>query len=82
MDIQRLLSSGSFDSEMVQVITTAHKRACAALHVDWGDPFTEVIARKIIARAKRGERDPVRLCASVVNELRSNPKRTTSNRRP
>ena len=36
------------------------------------DPLTEIIAKMIIERAKAGELDPVRLCESVLDELRRN----------
>jgi hypothetical protein len=73
MAIQRLLGSGAFDPDAVRALTTAYEHACAALDLlDRTDPLTEIIAKKIIERAKRGELDAIRLCEAVLEELRSN----------
>ncbi len=52
-------------------MTTAYEHALVALKLtDRTDPITEIIAKKIIERAKRGELDPVRLCEAALDELR------------
>jgi hypothetical protein len=72
MAIYKMLSGGSFDPDAVTAMTAAYERACTALDlVDRTDPLTEIIAKMIIERAKRGELDPVRLCEAVLDELRS-----------
>jgi len=72
--IYRLLSSGAFDPETVKAMTAAYECACVALNlVDRNDPLTEIIAEKIIMRARRGELDAVRLCEAVLEELRGGP---------
>ena len=73
MAIHRMLASDAFDPNAVKAMTTAYEHACAALGlVDRTDPLTEIIAKKIVERAKRGELDAVRLCEGVLEELRSN----------
>jgi hypothetical protein len=53
-------------------MTTAYEQACAALNfVDRTDPITEIIAKKIVERAQAGELDAVRLCETVLRELRA-----------
>jgi hypothetical protein len=69
----RMLSSGAFDPDTINALTTAYEHACAVLDVaDRTDPLKEVIANAIIERAKTGERDVVRLCEAVLKELLSN----------
>ena len=52
-----------FDPEATTVMGDAFERACKQLH-DRGQPeiVREVIARRIIAAAKAGQRDPELLC--------------------
>jgi hypothetical protein len=72
MAIYKMLSGGSFNPDAVEALTAAYERACTTLNlVDRTDPLTEIIARMIVERAKRGELDPVRLCEAVLDELRS-----------
>ena len=67
-----MLSSGAFDPDALKAMTAAYEGACTALDlVDRSDPLTEIIAQKIIERAKEGELDPVRLCEAVLEGLRS-----------
>jgi hypothetical protein len=40
--------------------------------IDRTDPLAEVIAKKIIEHARRGERDPNRLWEAVLKEVKSN----------
>jgi hypothetical protein len=48
-----------------------YEHACAVLGLaDRLDPLTEMIAKKIIERAKDGELDAIRLCEAVLEELR------------
>ena len=68
----RMLSSGAFDPDTVNAMTTAYEHACAALDlVDRTDPLKEVIAKAIIEHATSGERDAARLCEAVLKELLS-----------
>ena len=49
----RMLSSGAFDPDTVNAMTTAYEHVCAALDlVDRTDPLKEVIAKAIIEHAR------------------------------
>jgi hypothetical protein len=65
-----LFHSTAFDPETVKGLCSAYDKARASLH-DTGQPHivNEVIARRIIALAKQGERDPDRLCAAALRGL-------------
>jgi hypothetical protein len=58
-----ILDEPSFDPEVARIMGMAFVTACKALH-DVGQPevVNTVIAQRIIAIAKTGERDPNRLC--------------------
>ena len=52
----------------------AFEMALIALRLrDRGDLANEIVAQKIIALAKAGERDPERLCDDVLKEFRAPP---------
>ena len=71
MAIYRMLNGAAFDPDAVKGMTTAYEHALAALKLtDHTDPITEIIAKKIIERSKRGELDPVRPCEAALDELR------------
>jgi hypothetical protein len=73
MPIKRTLDSAAFDPAAVNALTNAYEEACAALRlIDRTDPLAEVVAKKIIEHARRGERDPNRLREVVLKELKSN----------
>jgi hypothetical protein len=65
-----LFKTTAFDPESVKLLCEAYDKACSSLH-DTGQPYIvrEVIASRIIAMAKQGERDPDRLCAYAVMGL-------------
>jgi hypothetical protein len=72
--IYQMLQGGAFDDRAVKAMTTAYEAALRELRlVDRNDPRTDLIARKIIACAQRGELDPARLCALVLKDLRPPP---------
>ena len=72
MPIKRMLDSAAFDPAAVTALTNAYEAACASLRlIDRTDPLAEIVAKKIIEHARRGERDPSRLCAVVLKELQS-----------
>jgi hypothetical protein len=64
------LFQNAFDPETVKTLCEAYDKACKRLH-DTGQPYlvSEVIAQRIIATAKRGERDPERLCEVALKAL-------------
>src|SRR5262249_45728073 len=63
MPIRSSLNQGVFfEPEMIAVMSEAFEAACTALHdADRPEAMREIIARRIIAAARFGERDPVRL---------------------
>src|ERR1700726_3535403 len=71
MPINRMLDSAAFDPAAVTALTNAYEEACAALRlIDRTDPLAEVVAKKIIEHAQRGERDhPNRLREAVLRDL-------------
>ena len=62
--------SRSFDPETTALVVRAYDRACAELH-DGGQPpvVREVIAKRLIEIASRGERDPERLWRATLASL-------------
>jgi len=70
MPIGRMLTEAAFDLAAVKALTTAYEDVLATLGLKMRtDPLTQMIARKIIEHAQRGERDHIRLRESVLKEL-------------
>jgi hypothetical protein len=70
MAIYRLLQNSTFGPEEITRITEAYEQALLALGLrDRSDPATELIAKRIIAVAETGERDPSRISARAITEL-------------
>jgi hypothetical protein len=65
-------AGGSFDEHMTGIMGEAFDDACARLH-DTAQPdiVFEVIARRIIGAAGKGERDPIRLRDTALAALGS-----------
>jgi hypothetical protein len=65
-----LFSASAFDPDTVKTLCEAYDRARRSLH-DTGQPeiVNEVIAQRIIALAKQGERDPSKLCEGALSSL-------------
>lgn len=59
-----------FNSETLRVLIDAYDKVCKSLR-DRGQPpiVTEIIAQRMIALAKAGERDLDRLCAGALTAL-------------
>jgi hypothetical protein len=59
------------DASLMEAMRTAFYRLCDILQLscDREDPLTEVVVTKIVALAKAGERDPEKLCFTVLTEL-------------
>ncbi len=62
MSISSFIEPGAFGPEALAAMSEAFEAACKALK-DTGQPevVREIVARRIIAAARFGERDPVRL---------------------
>ena len=70
MSIQSFVKPGEFEPEAIAVMSEAFEAACKDLQ-DTGQPkvVLEVIAERIIAAARIGERDPARLRAAALAGL-------------
>jgi hypothetical protein len=74
MPITPFLNGLKFDPEATRVMGVAFEMARAALRLaDRDDPAVAMIANRIIALAKAGERNPDLLCERVLNDLRAPP---------
>jgi hypothetical protein len=60
-----------FNPEALKALAAAFDDACVALHLDRDDPRAIVVAKKIIERARGGERDPDQLREAVLAEIRA-----------
>jgi len=65
---------GAYAPDEVAILVSAYESALQEIGLEREDPLAFTIARKVIALAKNGERDPKKLCASVVTALRLNSK--------
>jgi hypothetical protein len=65
--LQFIRPTDAFDPETVETLGKAYDMALAALR-DMGQPevVREVLARRIIAAARKGKRDPAALCAIAL----------------
>ena len=63
----------AFDPEAIEILCNAFARARQSLH-DTGQPeiVNEILAQRIIALAKQGERDPDKLSESALKALGPN----------
>jgi hypothetical protein len=74
MAIYRLLREASFGPDEIGRMTAAYEQAFVALGLqDRTDPRTEILAQKIIAVARTGERDPSLICAQAIASLGRSP---------
>jgi hypothetical protein len=72
MPIRTFTQPGAFDPEAIAAMTEAFDAACEKLgDIDQVEVAREVIAGRIIAAARLGERDPARLLeAALRNRIR------------
>jgi hypothetical protein len=65
--LQFIRPGQAFDPAVFDTVDKAYDMALAALH-DGGQPCTvrEVIAKRIISAAMKGEHDPARLCSAAL----------------
>jgi hypothetical protein len=65
-----LFRDSAFDDEVTQILGKAYDIACRSLHPKGQPPVVqEILAKKIIAAAQRGERDPDRLAGIALGTL-------------
>jgi hypothetical protein len=70
--VDDLFRSTAFDPETVELLCTAYDTAQKSLHnIGQPDVANLVIAECIISLAKRGERDPNKLCAGALKAFRN-----------
>jgi len=75
MPITEFLDGYTFDPETRRVMGIAYEMACAAFRLrgDRTERLKEITAKKIIALAKEGLRDPNLLCEWTLDDLCSSP---------
>jgi hypothetical protein len=73
MPITPYLDGFAFDAETKRVMGIAFEMACVALRVNRTDPTAAAAARQIIESAKKGERNPDKLCDDALDVLRKPP---------
>jgi hypothetical protein len=63
-------AESAFDPEVTAAMAEACEKACRSMH-DWGYPhiIREIIAKRIVAIASRGERDANELCERALRSL-------------
>jgi hypothetical protein len=60
-----------YEPELLDAMRRAFHKACETLEItDSADPFTEIIAAKIMEQGKTGETDPERLYREALDELK------------
>ena len=70
MAIYRLIASGTFDPDVIEVMIAAYERALSELSLtDRNDPLTELIAKSIINVTAVGERDPEKIKERALHAL-------------
>jgi hypothetical protein len=69
MPIHLFIQPGAFEPEAIEAMSEAFESAVKELQ-DTGDVMREVVARRIIAAATLGERDPARLREAALTGLR------------
>jgi hypothetical protein len=76
MSLTQYLDGHSLDPETRRIMGIAFEMARAALRLtDRSDPITEMLAKRIIALAKDGLRDPDLLCEWALDDVRKQPPR-------
>ncbi len=74
MAVYRLFKNKAFEPEAITMMTSAYADVCQALGVSDTDHLqTDVVAKKVIEFAQRGERNPERLRDCVLEALRGEP---------
>jgi hypothetical protein len=69
-------STYTVEPDLMEAMRAAFYRVCEALRLNCAmeDRLTEIIVTKIVELAKAGERDPQRLCISVLAEMQATGK--------
>jgi hypothetical protein len=71
MPLHHSINNSCFDPDAIKCLAAAYEDTCTELHVAVGNrSLKEIVARKIIAHALRGDCDPILLRDVVVAEMR------------
>jgi hypothetical protein len=74
MPIREFLNGQHFDPETMRVMGVAFEICCSALKLEGRDSVArEALAKRIIALAQQGERNPDRICERVLADLQPPP---------
>ena len=68
MSITPFLKNQAFPPEVTRAMGVAFENACARLGLSGDDEASEAVAKKIIALAQQGERDPAVLCERALGD--------------
>jgi hypothetical protein len=72
--IRPLLAAGAFSPEDAATLIAAFEDSLRALKlVDRSDPAVTLVAKRVIALAMGGERDPILLREAVLQSFRNDP---------
>jgi hypothetical protein len=72
MPVHRMLKDSGLPADQAEALVRAFDLAMKSLQlVDRDDPFTEMVAAKVIAIGKSGLRDPAAICDAVLKEFKS-----------
>ncbi|MCS3474128.1 hypothetical protein M2212_000974 [Bradyrhizobium elkanii] len=70
MPINRLLKSGKYSPEEIEILTKAFSVALGLMGlVDRDDPLCELVARKVMEVAGNGSRDPKQMAEAAVARI-------------
>ena len=69
MPIYDLFRKTAFDADDLKAMDQAFQALCIELQLNPGDTFRDLVARKVIEFAQRGEMDPERLFELVLSVL-------------
>jgi hypothetical protein len=74
MPIYEILKGGGFEPEHIKAMEQTFKAVCSGLGITkCDDPLRDLVARKVIECAQRGEQDPERLARIVLSALQRLP---------
>jgi hypothetical protein len=74
MPIYDILKGGAFEPKHIQAMGQAFEAVCSGLGLTSpDDPLCDLVARKVIECAQRGEHDPERLARIVLSALQRLP---------
>lgn len=71
MAVYRLFKNKAFEPETISVMTSAYAEVCRTLGVNDRDHAADVVAKKVIEFAQRGERNPDRLREHVLQAMQT-----------